>query len=334
MHIPAIRHTMMLSTQPFRTLKHWLLSLFTLLMLASLFSGFAQAQQGLQPIPPLTKLVVDQANILSPTEEEVLWQKLLAFEKAKGSQIAVITVPTTAPEDIFSYSQRAAETYKLGRKGVGDGVLIVVAANDRKVWIYVMRHLEGAIPDVLAKRVTNEYITPAFKQGQYAAGLEAATTQLMKLIEGEQLPAPSANAQNQYGEEVGLMDVLILIGALAIIGSGIAGATSRWLVAPPAGGVAGLIAYTMTSVLGLGLMAGIAVFIFILIFGGRSYQMATQRSSNNHRNNDIFWGGGFGGGWGGGSGGWGGGSGGGFGGGWGGSGGGGDAGGGGAGGSW
>ena len=331
MHIPAIRHTMMLSTHPFRTLKHWLLSLFTLLALASLFSGFAHAQQGLQPVPPLTKLVVDQANILSPTEEEALWQKLLAFEKAKGSQIAVITVPTTAPEDIFSYSQRVAETYKLGRQGVGDGVLVVVAANDRKVWIYVMRHLEGAIPDVVAKRVINEYITPAFKQGQYAAGLDAGTGQLMKLIEGEQLPAPSTNAQNQYGEEVGLMDVLILIGALAIIGSGIAGATSRWLVAPPAGGVAGLIAYTMTSVLGLGLMAGIAVFVFILIFGGRSYQMATQRSSNNHRNNDIFWGGGFGGGWGGGSGGgWGGGS----GGGWGGSGGGGDAGGGGAGGSW
>ncbi len=330
MYFHAIRHTMKFSPTTLRNLKHWFLSLLTLLALNSVFSGFAQAQQGLQAIPPLTKLVVDQANILSPTEEEVLWQKLLAFDKAKGSQIAVITVPTTAPEDIFSYSQRAAETYKLGRKGVGDGVLVVVAANDRKVWIYVMRHLEGAIPDVLAKRVINEYITPAFKQGQYAAGLEAATTQLMKLIEGEQLPAPSASANNQYGEEVGLMDVLILIGALAIIGSGIAGATSRWLVAPPAGGVAGLIAYTMTSVFGLGLMAGIAVFVFILIFGGRSYQMATQRSSNNRRNNDIFWGGGFGGG----SGGWGGGSGGGFGGGWGGSGGGGDAGGGGAGGSW
>ena len=151
----------------------------------------------------------------------------------------------------------------------------------------------------------------------------------MKLIEGEQLPAPNANAQNQQGSEVGLLDVLILIGVLAIIGSNIAGATSRWLVAPPASGIAGLIAYSMTSILGWGLIAGLAVFVFILIFGGRSFQMATQRSSNNHRNNDIFWGGGFGG-WGGGSGGGGGG----FGGGWGGSGGGGDAGGGGAGGSW
>ena len=327
---------MMFSTPILRTLKHRFLTLLALIALVGVFSGAffnaAQAQQGLQPVPQLTKLVVDQANILTPTEEEVLWQKLLAFEKAKGSQIAVITVPTTAPEDIFSYSQRLAETYKLGRQGVGDGVLVVVAANDRKVWIYVMRHLEGAIPDVVAKRVITEYITPAFKQGQYATGLEAGTTQLMKLIEGEQLPAPSATAHNQQEAEAGLIDVLILIGALAIIGSGIAGATSRWLVAPPAGGIAALIAYSMTSILGLGLMAGVAVFIFILIFGGRSYQMATQRSSNNHRNNDIFWGGGFGG-MGGGSGGWGG-DGGFGGGGWGGSGGGGDAGGGGAGGSW
>ena len=312
-----------------RILKYWLLTAYALvLLLVGFGSGVAQAQS-LQPIPQLTKLVVDQANILSPTEEEVLWQKLLAFEKAKGSQIAIITVPTTAPEDTFSYAQRAAETYKLGRQGVGDGVLIVVAVNDRKVQIYVMRHLEGAIPDVIAKRIITEYITPPFKQGQYAAGLEAATTQLMKLIEGEQLPAPNANAQNQQGSEVGLLDVLILIGVLAIIGSNIAGATSRWLVAPPASGIAGLIAYSMTSILGWGLIAGLAVFVFILIFGGRSFQMSTQRSSNNHRNNDIFWGGGFGG-WGGGSGGGGGG----FGGGWGGSGGGGDAGGGGAGGSW
>ena len=307
----------------------WFATLLLLLITGLGSITVAQAQQGLQPIPKLDKLVVDQADILSSAEEEALWQKLWAFEKAKGSQIAIITVPTTAPEDIFSYSQRAAETYKLGRQGVGDGVLIVVAANDRKVWIYVMRHLEGAIPDVTAKRVIDEYITPAFKQGQYAAGLDAGTTQLMKLIEGESLPPPKNQQSSNDG--AGFLDMLVMIGSLAIIGSGIASATSRWLVAPPAGGIAGLIAYSMTSVTGWGWIAGIAVSIFILIFGGRSYQMSTQRSAN--RNNDVFWGGGFGGG----SGGWGGGGGGGGfggGGGWGGSGGGGDAGGGGAGGSW
>ena len=305
----------------------WFAALLVLLITGLGSITVAQAQQGLQPIPKLDKLVVDQADILSSAEEEALWQKLWTFEKTKGSQIAVITVPTTAPEDIFSYSQRAAETYKLGRQGVGDGVLIVVAANDRKVWIYVMRSLEGAIPDVVAKRVVDEYITPEFKQGHYAAGLDAGTTQIMKLIEGESLPPPKTQQQSS-NEGVGFLDLLVMIGSLAIIGSGIASATSRWLVAPPAGGIAGLIAYSMTSATGWGWIAGIAVFIFILIFGGGSYQSSTRRSANN--SNDVFWGGGFGGG----SGGWGGGGGFGGGGGWGGSGGGGDAGGGGAGGSW
>lgn len=306
----------------------WLLA--CVLAVSGLFFASQGQAQSLQPIPPLTSLVVDQANILDANQKAALTQKLLAFEQSKGSQIAILTVATTAPEDIFSYAQRAAETYKLGRQGVGDGVLIVVASNDRKVWIYVMRHLEGAIPDLAAKRVIAETITPAFKQGQYAVGLDAGVNQLMGLIDGEALPPPKANTQNDSAD-AGFMDLLILIGVLSIIGSNIAAATNRWLIAPPAGGVAGLIAYSMTSGLFWGVGAGLVVLVFILIFGNRSFQMATHRTSNNHRNNDIFWGGGLGGGMGGG---WGGSSGGMGGGGWGGSGGGGDAGGGGAGGSW
>ena len=306
----------------------WLLA--CLLAVSGLLFAVQTHAQTLQAIPPLTSLVVDQAIILDANQKAALTQKLLAFEQSKGSQIAILTVPTTAPEDIFSYAQRAAETYKLGRQGVGDGVLIVVASNDRKVWIYVMRHLEGAIPDLAAKRVIAETITPAFKQGQYAQGLDAGINQLMGLIDGEALPPPKANTQNDSAD-AGFMDLLILIGVLSIIGSNIAAATNRWLIAPPAGGVAGLIAYSMTSGLFWGVGAGLAVLVFILIFGNRSFQMATHRTSNNHRNNDIFWGGGLGGGMGGG---WGGSSGGMGGGGWGGSGGGGDAGGGGAGGSW
>ena len=306
----------------------WLLA--CLLAVSGLLFAVQTHAQTLQAIPPLTSLVVDQANILDVNQKAALTQKLLAFEQSKGSQIAILTVPTTAPEDIFSYAQRAAETYKLGRQGVGDGVLIVVASNDRKVWIYVMRHLEGAIPDLAAKRVIAETITPAFKQGQYAQGLDAGINQLMGLIDGEALPPPKANTQNDSAD-AGFMDLLILIGVLSIIGSNIAAATNRWLIAPPAGGVAGLIAYSMTSGLFWGVGAGLVVLVFILIFGNRSLQMATHRTSNNHRNNDIFWGGGLGGGMGGG---WGGSSGGMGGGGWGGSGGGGDAGGGGAGGSW
>lgn len=294
-----------------------------------LFNINAHAQT-VQTIPPFDALVVDTAGLLTPSEKEALLQKLLAFEKTKGSQIAVVIVPTTAPEDMFSYAHRLAVTYKLGRKNIGDGVLVTVAVNDHRIWIYPMRHLEGAIPDLAASRIVEEYISPAFKQGQYAAGLDAGTNRLMRLIEGEALPPPTANTGNNSAD-AGWMDLIILIGVLSVIGSNIASATNRWLIAPPAGGVAGLIAYSMTSVLFWGLGAGLVVLILVLIFGSRSFQIATQRSANN-RNNDVFWGGGMGGGMGGG--GWGDSSGGMGGGGWGGSGGGGDAGGGGAGGSW
>lgn len=111
------------------------------------------------------------------------------LRRPKAVKLAgILIVPTTAPEDVFSYTQRAAGTYKLGRKGVGDGVLIVIAKNDRKVHVYVMRALEGAIPDAYAKRIINEQMQPAFRQNQFAAGLDAATTQIEKLINGEQLP--------------------------------------------------------------------------------------------------------------------------------------------------
>lgn len=296
------------------------------MLLVGVLCALTVHAQTVQAIPPLTAPVVDTANLLNANDKAALTQKLLDFEKTNGSQIAVLIVPSTAPEDIFSYSQRAAETYKVGRKGIGDGVMVVVAVNDRKVWIYVMRSLEGAIPDLMAKRVIDQTITPAFKQGQYAQGLNAGVGQLMQLIKGENLPTPSAPvAQKQSGAD--FSDILILIGVLTVIGSGIAGATNRWLIAPPAGGIAGLIVFSMTGILLLGMGAGVVVLLLVWLFGSRNFQMATHRINHG---NDVFWGGGFGG-LGGGFGGSGGSS---SGGGWGGSGGGGDAGGGGAGGGW
>jgi uncharacterized protein len=301
-------------------------------------ASFAQAQSVL-PIPPLTALVMDQTNTLTASEVAQLDAKLKTFEKTKGSQIGILIVPTTAPEDVFSYAQRAAETYKLGRKGVGDGVLIVIAKNDRKVHVYVMRALEGAIPDAYAKRIINEQMQPAFRQNQFAAGLDAATTQIEKLINGEQLPT-TAEWQAQQKEQNSGGDIwtslLILTLAASFIGSGIAKSTSRWLVAPLAAAGAGFVALDMSSLLAAAGVVALIVGLAVMIFGKRYAQLATQhgnspfsRTTTSRRNNDIFWGGGFGGG---GFGGFGGGSGG--GGGWGGSGGGGDAGGGGASGGW
>lgn len=302
-----------------------------LIMLLGCFSLKTHAQE-LQAIPPLTALVVDQTGTLSSAEIAQLDAKLKAFEKEKGSQIAVLVVGTTAPEDMFSYAQRAAETYKLGRKDIGDGVLLVVAKNDRKVWIYVMRALEGAIPDSVANRVVNEQIKPAFAAGKFALGIDAATTQLAKLISGEQLPAPQDNWKEANAEGDLFTALLVLTLAACFIGSGIAKATSRWLVAPLGSVAAAFIAFDMGAGLAAGLV-GLVVLLGIFIFGQRYAQLATRHSpspfNRNRRGSDVFWGGGFGGGLGGG--GFGGGMG---GGGWGDSGGGGDAGGGGAGGSW
>ena len=293
--------------------------------------------QELQAIPPLTSLVVDQTNTLSATEQAALDAKLKAFETTKGSQIAVLMVDTTAPEDIFSYAQRAAETYKIGRANVGDGVLVVVAKNDRKMWIYTMRALEGAIPDLMAKRIIDEQMKPAFAAGNFALGLDAATTQLTKLISGEQLPEPSDNWQHANDGQDLVSTLLMLTMAISFIGSGIAKATSRWLVAPIASAAAGFIALNMgAAFFGAGLV-GFVVLLAIFVFGHRYAQLATKHGAPlnrgpSRRGSDVFWGGGFGGGGGcGGGGGFGGGGG---GGGWGGSGGGGDAAGGGAGGSW
>ena len=150
--------------------------------------------QELQAIPPLTSLVVDQTNTLSATEQAALDAKLKAFETTKGSQIAVLMVDTTAPEDIFSYAQRAAETYKIGRANVGDGVLVVVAKNDRKMWIYTMRALEGAIPDLMAKRIIDEQMKPAFAAGNFALGFPRTLCFIIHSIQ----PAPHLGLSGHF----------------------------------------------------------------------------------------------------------------------------------------
>lgn len=326
-----IAHLRIQKTLP---VKHWLmLCVSALIFLITTLTSMSSYAQALQPIPPLTALVVDKTQTLSPSDLAALDSKLKAFEQQKGSQIAVLMVNTTQPEDMFSYAQRAAETYKVGRKGVGDGVLIVVAKNDRKMQIYVMRNLEGAIPDMVAKRIINEQMKPRFAQGDFAGGLNSATDQLMKLITGEQLPTPATTASGEYTSNAdntaldGLTSIVIMMLAICFIGSGIAKATTRWLVAP----LAAVAASVISSGMGAGFFAiPIAFFVLfaVFIFGKRSTFFATQHTPTR-RGNDVFWGGGLGGG---GFGGFGGGSGG--GGGWGGSGGGGDAAGGGAGGDW
>ena len=151
---------------------------------------------GLQPVPKLTARVTDLTGTLTAEQQTQLEQKLAAFESAKGSQLAVLIVPTIAPEAIEQYSIRVVDEWKLGRKSVDDGALLIIAKNDHRVRIEVGRGLEGVLTDAMCNRIISERVTPAFRQGNFYGGIEAGLEAMMKLIEGEPLPPPEQGWQS------------------------------------------------------------------------------------------------------------------------------------------
>ncbi|MEJ8826297.1 TPM domain-containing protein [Variovorax humicola] len=263
--------------------------------------GTAVAQSVL-PVPALTARVIDQTNTLDATQRQVLEAKLADFEKKKGSQIVVLMVPTTAPEDIASYAYRVASTWKIGRKEVGDGVLVIVAKADRKMRIEVAKALEGAVPDLAAARIIDNEMKPRFRNNDFAGGLSAATDQLIARISGEALPEPSANEKDQGagGFNVGDMDwgqlgIFLFFGVLVI------GRVVRSILGNKVGPLvmglgAGAVAMVITSSIVLAVLAGIAALVFTLISGAIGLPMMGGGRGGG------FGGGGFGGGLGGGGG--------------------------------
>ena len=170
---------------------------------------------GTLAVPPLAR-VTDTAGVLSSAQRAELEAKLAAFEKARGAQIAVIVVPSTQPEPISDFANRIGGVWKIGRPDIGDGVLMVVAVKDRRAWISVARALEGAIPDVVAARITREHMGPRFAKGDFAAGLNAGVDAVMRRIEGEGLPTPAGIPRERVdaGESVlSLLIPIILVGA-------------------------------------------------------------------------------------------------------------------------
>jgi uncharacterized protein len=277
----------------------------------------AWAQQPLAAIPALDSPVVDQTGTLDAAQKQQLEQQAQALAQQKGSQLQVLIVASTQPETIEEYTQRVFDAWKLGRKGVDDGLLLVIAKDDRRVRIQPGYGLEGAIPDAIANRVIQEYLAPHFRQGDYAGGIQEATGVLVKLIDGEALPAPvSGHEAPAGGSSGGSWLVALFIGfVVANIARGLFGWLPRPLRALLSGGAAGLAALLFTS---LFFASGMAALIGLVIglLSGSPGSFARQGG----------WGGWGGGGFGGGGGGFGGG------GGWGG--GGGSSGGGGASGSW
>ena len=256
---------------------------------------------GTLAVPPLAR-VTDTAGVLNSAQRAELEAKLAAFEQARGAQIAVIVVPSTQPEPISDFANRVGGVWKIGRPEIGDGVLIVVAVKDRRAWISVARSLEGAIPDVLAARITREYMGPQFAKGDFAAGLNAGVDAVMRRIEGEGLPTPAGIPRERVDAGESVLSLLIPI---ILVGAFVSSMLRRRLGVPGAalGGIgAGAIAGFILSSLLLGGVAAIAVFLFSAFggFGGGGRALGG-------RGGPIFlpggWSGG-GGGWSGGGGGW------------------------------
>ena len=165
-------------------------------LLLALFLCWAQAAFAEVAVPPLVGRVVDTTNTLNSSYIETLNQRIRSFEQRKGSQIAVLIVPTTQPETIEQYSIRAAEAWKIGRKKIDDGALLVIAKNDHKLRIEVGYGLEGALTDVTARRIIDEVIAPHFKTGDFAGGISEGLTRMIGVIDGERLPSPAPEASH------------------------------------------------------------------------------------------------------------------------------------------
>ena len=261
---------------------------------ALLAAGFARAQDVL-PVPPLSGRVIDQTGTLTPAQAGALSTKLAAIESQRGSQLVVLVVPSTQPEDIASYAQRVADAWKIGRRDVGDGLVIIVAKDDRKVRIEVAKTLEGAVPDLAAKRIISEQISPAFKAGDYAGGLNAAVDKLSARIAGEGLAEP-AQRRNGGGVASGfdLQDLAIfLFVGVPIIGAVLTGIFGRKLGSLLTGGAAGGIGWWLTA---SALVAGGAGLIALFLVG--VIGMGASRGGRSGGGPGIWGGaGGGGGGW-------------------------------------
>lgn len=247
-------------------LKRWLAALAAVLC-GLAFVAPAQADVA---IPALKSRVTDLTGTLTAEQKNTLEQRLAAFETAKGSQIAVLMLSSTKPEEIEQFSIRVAEAWKIGRKGTDDGLILVVAKDDRRLRVEVGYGLEGAIPDAVAKRVISETITPRFKAGDFYGGISAGVEQLIKLVEGEKLPPPSASAPSGGGaaqhDPAGYL-ILVFIFILAV-GGGLRAVLGRFGGAVATGAIAGIAGWVLFSI-GIAGIAAIIAFIFTLINTGR-----------------------------------------------------------------
>lgn len=256
-----------------------------------LWVAMASAQAVL-PLPELRSRVIDQTGTLDPTQQAALESRLASFEAQRGTQIVVVLVPTTQPEDIADYTQRLGDAWKIGRQDVGDGVLFVVAKNDRRVRIATSKTLEGAIPDLVARRIIDQGVTPAFRRNDFAGGIGAGVDQIMARVSGENLPLPEAGSAP---EDAGFapMDLLIfLVFAVPMFSAVLRSLFGNKLGTLLTGASAGAIAWVLTAVVWIAVGAGLLAMLAALFF----QMLPSMPSSGRGRRGGDWGGGGFGGG--------------------------------------
>ena len=233
-------------------------------VVASVLGGFALAAAQV-PVPPLTGHVTDQTGTLTAEQKSTLEQTLTAFEARKGSQLAVLMVASTAPEEVEQFALRVAEKWKLGRKKVDDGAILVVAKDDHAVRIEVGYGLEGALNDLTSKRIISETVLPRFKAQDFYGGIAAGVGQMISVVDGEPLPETSHSPTRSIGSVQSYAPVLFIL-ALAVGGvlRTVLGKVPGSLVT---GGVVAVIAWFVVGAVSMALGAGV-IALFVTLLGG------------------------------------------------------------------
>ncbi len=263
-------------------------------LLLSCSSAWAQQAAA---IPALTSPVVDTTGTLDAAQRQQLEQQALALQQTKGSQLQVLVVASTQPETIEQYTQRVMDQWKLGRKGVDDGVILVVAKDDRRARIQTGYGLEGAIPDAIANRVIQEYLAPKFRTGDYGGGIADATAKLVELINGEPLPPPVSDHRAQGDSGGNFLFALFAAFIAATFVRGVLGKAPKLLRSLLTGGAAGGVAWLLSALIPVAGFAGLLGLFYGLM-------SVSQGSYARHGGWGGFGGGGWGGGGFGGGGGW------------------------------
>ena len=241
-----------------------------LLAAVVLAQGWETGSDGLAPIPPLRARVTDLTSTLSPSDQQALEAKLAAWERDTGNQLVVLIVPSTKPEPIEAYSIRVAEAWKVGRKGQDNGVLFLIAKDDRKLRLEVGYGLEGVLTDATSRRIIAETVAPYFRQNQFAAGINAGVERVISVV-GKGEPLPAAKPQQTARRGVGGFDFgtlfIILLVVVPVIGGILARIFGKVLGSTVGGGIVGAAAWVIGGSLAIGIVAAIIGFVIMLMLG-------------------------------------------------------------------